>query len=326
MKHLISAICQQLRAGRPAVLCTILESHGSTPREAGAHMAVLSDGSTLDTVGGGALEAQAIRRAGELLPLKRSEAKEYLLHPNSQEDLGMVCGGSALLGFQCFLPDRDLPLLEHLEQVLFAGEPGWLRTLYRPDGSAELTLLPGEDLHLDAPRLPLVPTVEETASGLLFLEPLEKQPRALIYGGGHVGRALCAVLSLTGFAVTVCDPRREMADPLRFPGAEQVICAPFAPLPVLPGPGDYAAVMTSGHKADHTVLRQLLPTPAGYIGCIGSKRKVAYVNDLLREEGFSREDLARIHAPIGLSIGAQTPEEIAVSIAAEMIRIRRTGE
>ena len=122
----------------------------------------------------------------------------------------------------------------------------------------------------------------------------------------------------------VYDDRPEFADPALFPKAEKTLCGDFTRLSeqVTVTPEDYVVVMTRGHQADYEVLAQVLRSGAKYLGCIGSKRKLALCRERLMEAGFTEEEYARLHAPIGLAIGAQTPEEIAVSVAAEMIAVR----
>lgn len=328
MKDLISAAEQRVQHGERAVLCCVLEAEGSAPRGAGARMAVLADGTTLGTVGGGALELEATRRAGELLEAGRSEVRSLALHRDVPESLGMVCGGSVLLGFHCLVPE-DRAAVSVMERLaaLPEGMPAWLRTVWHPDGTASLTLTEGEDLHSEGERLPNKPVLNRTEAETVFLEPIFTPERVWIFGGGHVGRALVPALAAVGFAVTVVDERPALADPARFPAARQVLCGSYAELlPTLTlRHEDYAVVMTQGHLADLEVLSAVLRTPACYIGCIGSRKKAAFVNDQLREKGFSEAELARIHSPIGLPILAQTPEEIAVSITAEMILHRHGG-
>lgn len=326
MNELISALRARLQAGERAVLCTILECKGSAPRGVGAMMAVFSDGSALDTVGGGEMERRAIERAKELLLQGLSETGRYLLHPNREADIGMVCGGEVLLGFQCFLPEdaAQLAVLDELQALLSGTGRGYWETVYRADGTAGLILHGGADFHDEQPDLPNAPTLTVGETETRFIEPISRRERVYILGGGHVGRALTPALAAIGFSVTVYDAREELAQPSRYPAAERVLCGPFeALLPeVQIAPEDYVVVMTPGHKADLAVLRQALKTDATYIGCIGSAKKVAYINEQLRQEGFSSGQIARIHSPIGLPIGAQTPEEIAVSIAAQMIQHR----
>ena len=155
--------------------------------------------------------------------------------------------------------------------------------------------------------------------------PLFAAPeRAFIFGGGHIAAALAPILKSVGFLVVVMDDRAEFADPERFPDAAQVVCGDFRTLEKFFTfcESDYAVVITSGHIHDFEVEEQLLRRELAYIGVIGSRKKTAAVNAKLREAGISEEALAKVHTPIGLAIGAVTPEEIAVSIAAEMIQVR----
>lgn len=161
-----------------------------------------------------------------------------------------------------------------------------------------------------------------------LLERLTAQKVLLICGGGHVSVPVAQLGQLLGYRVLVCDDRPEFADPVRFPQADEVTCMDFAALadsPVWTECADLSVVIvTRGHAADLVCLREALRHPTAYVGMIGSQRKNAAVFDRLRAEGVPDAALARVHAPIGLAIGAETPEEIAVSIAAELIETRRT--
>ena len=154
-----------------------------------------------------------------------------------------------------------------------------------------------------------------------FLPP----ERLILLGGGHVSLALYEAALPLGFAVTVVDDRPAFASYTRFPEAREVICDSFEnALPRLTvGAGDFVCVLTRGHKDDTTCMRYLLQgNEPRYLGMIGSHRRVKGLFELLGEEGFDKERIGRVHAPIGLSIGAVTPQEIAVSIAAELIAAR----
>ncbi len=329
MKKIVSAIRKQLQIGNRVVLCSILESEGSAPRHAGAKMAVFSDGTSVGTVGGGAVEKLAIGYALELLQEGRSGTKEYLLHPNGKEDIGMVCGGNVLLGFQCLLPEwqNDLEAIRDLEGVLESACSAWLKTEFPEEGEARMTLIRKEDIHSDQQRLPQQPVLERSPGKLSLIEPVSKQYMVYIFGGGHVCEALVPALAAVGFPVTVYDERPEFAQKSRFPMAKQVLLGSYDELlsKLQIRPEDYIVIMTPGHKADCSVLSQVLKTEATYIGCIGSEKKVAYVNGQLRALGYDDRDISRIHAPIGLPILAQTPEEIAVSITAQLIYHRHGG-
>jgi xanthine dehydrogenase accessory factor len=160
----------------------------------------------------------------------------------------------------------------------------------------------------------------------VFMECIDPARRVVIAGAGHVGYALHRVLALLDFRSVVVDPRREWASGERFPGAT-LVHEPFPDGVASAGvtAADAVVLVTPGHQHDRESLRCALATPAGYIGMIGSRTKVATVFKALRDEGFGEEQIARVHAPIGLAIGAQTPAEIAIAIAAEIVAVFRKG-
>ncbi len=161
----------------------------------------------------------------------------------------------------------------------------------------------------------------------VFIEPLIPQPRAFIFGAGHISKSLSAVLSLSGFEVEVIDDRESFANRERFPGAEAVRAGEYEEIfPQLTiHDSSYIVIVTRGHRDDMRVLRWAVTTPARYVAMIGSKRKVIAVIKELEKGGLPRESFEKLHAPMGLDIGAITPEEIAVSVAAEMIAVRRSS-
>lgn len=161
----------------------------------------------------------------------------------------------------------------------------------------------------------------------VLIEVIEAPAKLVVVGGGHIGRSLCKIAAEVGFSVTVIDDRPEYAYPERFPEADRVICDDFEDaLTALPSDTNtYFVLVTRGHKQDELSLRVVLRKPWAYVGMIGSKRRTTAVLMHLEEEGFPRELLDRVHTPIGLDIGAETPEEIAVSIVAELIMVRRGG-
>ena len=322
MRELLEQTLTRLDRGEVVIWCVILSARGSTPRGPGAKMAVFADGAAHGTVGGGAVELQAIQFARTLCS-DRAVVRDYDLYSGGSEATGMVCGGWVQMAFLPLGPEhaaRIGTLLGGWDGSLAQGGDWWLELVIDRDGAFSLSLRGDTDLHSQAERLPRSPTLCASEEALRFLEPLGHSERVYVFGGGHVSAALVPVLLPLGFPVTVLDPRPELAVPERFPGAT-VLRGDFAALSdaVTLTQRDYAVVMTPGHEMDLAVLRQVLRTPACYVGCIGSRRKTAYVNQKLREEGFGEADLARVHAPIGLPIQARTPEEIAVSIAAELI-------
>jgi xanthine dehydrogenase accessory factor len=158
----------------------------------------------------------------------------------------------------------------------------------------------------------------------LFVEPVVSEPILYLFGAGHVSSQIAPLASGVGFKVVVIDDRPEFADPKKFPDAMEVYPYPFEGVldRLSIDESSYLVIVTRGHIHDRTVLAQSLNTNAKYIGMIGSRRKRNIIYENLLEEGLTQDDLDRVHAPIGLHIGAETPEEIAVSIVAELIKIR----
>ena len=160
----------------------------------------------------------------------------------------------------------------------------------------------------------------------IFVEPILPQPLLYIFGGGHISSAVARVASASGFSITIADDREAFANTERFPMADKLYTTyedAFAK--IVPNASSYLLIVTRGHRDDMRVLAWAVRTDARYIGMIGSKRKVLSVYKALEKEGYSPEEFDRVHAPVGLDIGALTPEEIAVSITAELIAVRRNA-
>jgi xanthine dehydrogenase accessory factor len=281
------------------------------------------------TVGGGTLEYQALRAARELLTLQTSRQKTYHLYPNNEEDLGMLCGGDLELFFQ-FIPGGDpttIRLMGDLVQRLEQDSDTWLfMDLSDPAGwiMAPYTAgTPFTGMELSRQELTTLarskPVLLKTGGRRLYGEPVNSAGKVLIFGGGHVAQALEPVLNTVGFRCVVFDNREEFVQRELFPTAHRLIAGDYHAIfrQVDIGPRDYVVIVT--HAFDIPVLRQVIQKDSAYLGLIGSKRKVAAVKEQLRSEGVDEEKLAAMNAPIGLGIRSETPEEIAVSIAGEMI-------
>jgi xanthine dehydrogenase accessory factor len=162
----------------------------------------------------------------------------------------------------------------------------------------------------------------------IFVEPVIPQPRAFIFGGGHVSKSLSKVANLAGFATTIIDDREAFANKERFPEAEEVYAGEYETVfPQLAVTSStYLIIVTRGHRDDMRVLKWAVSTPARYIAMIGSKRKTISVVKELEKEGIPRKAFEKIYAPMGLEIGAESPEEIAISVVAEMIAVRRSPD
>ncbi len=329
MQSVFCSAVGRLRAGEPVTLVTVTEAKGSAPRHAGAYMAVFEDGSAEGTVGGGAVEHAAQAHAKEIMD-GAGEVLRYSLTREDAAGLGMICGGDVTLLY-CPIRGGDEGAIAVFEAILAAMEarsPVWLTQALQPDGTVRLALYDGSGLILgeasdsEPPRRE-VPVFEEGELAR-FTDPVVRAGRALIFGGGHVSRALSPILASVGFPVFIFEDREEFTDIARFPGASGVKLCRFDDFlsEAAIGPEDFAVIVTRGHQADYEVLRQVLCTRAVYVGMIGSRAKVAATKEKLIADGFMWDNVARVYAPIGLAIGAETPEEIAVSIAAEMIRMR----
>ncbi|MDO4572456.1 MAG: XdhC family protein [Clostridia bacterium] len=327
MKELLDGLAAALEQGRPVVLATVLERSGSAPRGAGAAMLLFEDGAQAGTVGGGAVEYAAAREARALFRTRDSRCLVYRLNANEIAEAGMICGGTVRLLLQYIAPEpENRALFSRLRALRDAGaEAALVRSLTegRVRGMGVWNGAALEGLEADMPQGPL-DRAGLSADGRLFIEPVSRGARALIYGGGHVAQKLVPLLHFVGFRCVVCEDREIFADKRLFPDAEAALLGDFSDIAAFAGVGaeDFALVMTRGHQADYEILEQLLRTPARYIGCIGSRHKRRLTMERLAEAGFTERDRARIHLPIGLSIGAETPEEIAVSIAAELIAVR----
>jgi xanthine dehydrogenase accessory factor len=354
MDQILKALQEALESGEDTVLATVTASSGATPRGAGARMLVGKAGRLAGTVGGGAVEYQSISIAQDAIKEKRSNIHQFILTKNQIEDIGMICGGSATVHY-LHLSGDDNALLEIVKEARDAireRRPSWLVTdiseenqlglaLFtapagtnpaNPDFSVEGWTFKGfpEDhpctiALLDDPRMlcqrgHAVSLYDHT----FYVEELVVPGVVYIFGGGHVAQALVPVLAHTHFAVVVLDDREEFTNPALFPGAYDVRMCDLDHIDktVSIGPDDFVCIMTRGHKNDLDVEDQVLKTQARYIGVIGSMHKVRTVDAILMERGHSEEAVNRAISPIGLDIGGETPEEIAISIAAQLIAVR----
>ena len=307
MTAIFTRLLEEMKQGHDTVLVTIIRQSGSTPRGTGAQMLAGAGGLLCGTIGGGSVEGNSIVLAQALLREKRSTVQDYHLRYDAPETVGMVCGGDVTVHLQYIAArdDRWNALAHRVLQSIADRQ------------NAKLLL----DLNGGTPDL--VSPDAAVPEGKFAL-PLPIGERAIIFGAGHCSVALSPILQTIGFRVTVMDDRKELADPVRFPGADAVLCGDYAHLSdsLTVTEDDYVVVMTSGHTHDFTVEEQLLRGKVAYLGVIGSHNKTVAVNKLLREAGISESAIASVHTPIGIPIQAVTPEEIAISIAGEMIQVR----
>jgi xanthine dehydrogenase accessory factor len=340
----------ELEAGRDLCLATIVNQIGSAPRALGTSFFVRADGSIHGTIGGGRLEAEVMEAAAQALREGASRLLHFRMRGTEVAESDMLCGGDvdvylepvraedaaareimaaaarvAARGGRALvataLEPGPLPSLEGRKLVL--REDGQVGGLARaPELAQELAAHLAELSPPAKPSLWMQPLAD---GGKLdcFLEPILSRPMVHLFGGGHVCLPLAALVKTLGFGLTVVDDRPEFANTRRFPQADRVEVRDFAQAwDQPPGPDSYLVIITRGHIYDKEVLAQALMSRARYVGMIGSRRKRAVIYQKLLEEGFTQAELDRVHSPIGLDIGAETPEEIAVSIAAELIQER----
>lgn len=317
-----------------AIVVTIREVKGSAPRHLGAKMVVLPGGEALGTVGGGPVEARALAAARDCRTRRESGTVDVELLGAEALGAAPICGGAVGLSVE-YVEDPELyrvawKILDQGKRAILvcdsSGARGGLRAVLDAKGS----FVAGNGLAHDVDALSKAVESGQYAaseSSALVYEPIDPPERLLILGGGHVGRSLALFAVELGFRVCVGDFRPEYAAPGRFPDGVEVRCAPFAAIvAVYPfGPSTYTVVVSPGHENDIECVRAILGREYKYAGFIGSRRKTRMILDQMTAEGFDPAKVRALRAPIGADIGAETPEEIAVSILAEMIAVRRSS-
>lgn len=294
---ILASLVSDVESGRPAALCVVVRTQGSTPQPAGACMLVRGDMSTVGTLGGGCVEAEVRKRAFELLMRGgASGAFDFLLDHDFGWDDGLICGGRMHFA-ACVVRGGDQ--LEPYRQALAIAAARQPATC------------------------PIV--VEDAGRSVLYRLHLEVPPTLVIAGAGHVGRAVARLGVELAFRVVVIDDREDLASRDYFPQPVELVVGDIErTLRDLPlDPGTYVVIVTRGHQHDQRALDAVIRRPAGYIGLIGSKRKARMILDDLALSGVKPEQIAAVHTPIGLPIGAITVPEIAVSIVAELVQVRR---
>jgi xanthine dehydrogenase accessory factor len=318
-------------------VASVARRHGSLPMSGTAKMLVTAGGARVGTVGGGCLEAEITERALDVAERREPVLARHTLNAELAGDYGLTCGGTVDLVIEPVFVDETLADVYEVAIALLArGGRGILVTGRRWTSAPAKALLSDDGL-VGGASPTLIAAARRFAhdreapalrrDGLL--EAVASSPSLTVFGAGHVGRAIARVASSAGWRVTVVDDRSEYADATRLPFADSVVCCDFNDVgAVLPlGAASYCVVATRGHQHDALIVEQLLalPLPLRYLGMLGSRRKAALTRDLLMRAGTAAERLDTMRAPVGLPIGADTPEEIAVSVVAEMIAERRRG-
>ncbi|MDO4749831.1 MAG: XdhC family protein [Eubacteriales bacterium] len=334
-----------LRQNTAFAYAVIISQDGSTPRENGAKMLILPD-RIVGTIGGGPMEGTVMAIAREMLadntPMRVEEYDMSGGNPDNA-DLDSICGGACEVLIARIEPNAgNLAVFEAVAHAETAGIPSWLFYVIDQNADAALPFLLAANVdgevvglpenadaklsHLLSSPLHAAVHGEKTVGQRVVADPVGMLSVMYLFGGGHVSVEVARLAANLGFRVTVLDDREEFANKQRFPDCQCIVLDDFHDLPDLPtGKGTYILIITRGHAHDRTVLRWALernPAPR-YLGMIGSRIKRDATYESLAKEGFDPERMrTEVHCPIGLTIGAKTPAEIAVSILAEIIQIR----
>ncbi len=351
MKDVFQEGLRLMAAGEPAALSTIVSSSGSLPMSKKAKMLVTADGTIIGTVGGGCLEADVWAEARDVMDSGLSSLQKFVLTEEHAGENGLNCGGNVDIFTEPLAgsdPDGVFAeiarIREHRESAVLAtrvtgGESIASKLLVKPDGTTLGSLgdpafeLAVHESLAEKGRLPedLLEVLEvgENPDGTqlkVFLESICPEPTLYLFGGGHVSFAIARIAATVGFRIVVVDDRPMFANKERFPMVDETLTIDlekaFDQLKI--DDLSYLCAVTRGHQHDKPIVRQAVRTSAAYVGMIGSRRKIALMWKELEAEGIPKDLLDRVHAPIGLDIGADNPEEIAVSIVAELINIRRS--
>ena len=354
MRDLMPQLQQWWDDGVPFALATVVGIRGSAPREAGASLAVDRSGEVVGSVSGGCVEGAVYEAAAEVLESGVARLETYGISDEAAFDVGLTCGGILDIVVRPIARGSDGPAAATFAAVaasITAQEPvAWATVIGgdAPLGAAVAVWVDRADGSLGAVGLDAA--VVDDARGMLaqgqtalrhygadgerrhdevtvFIEAFTPPPRLLVFGAIDFAAAVARIGKYLGYHVTVCDARPVFATAKRFPDADEVVCM---------WPDKYLrsttvdartviAVLTHDPKFDGPLLEVALRTPAAYVGAMGSRRTHADRLARLREAGLTEDELARLRSPIGLDLGARTPEETAVSIAAEIIGLRWGG-
>jgi xanthine dehydrogenase accessory factor len=338
MLDILDTVETWLNEGRSIALATVVETWGSSPRQAGAKMAVTSDSAMIGSVSGGCVETAVVSEALDSLSDKRPRLLHFGVSDDTAWDVGLACGGK----ISVFVEPLDLAWWQAAGDALRMDRP--MATLIVLDGDAtgqkmlvdtETGIVyTSENLEPDLYAAFLQAAQEALSTGNsartriadldVLIDVSNPRPCLIIIGGAHVAMALNMFAKQLGFRVVLIDPRKAFATPERFPDVEMISHQyPDKILPELAlNSESYIAILTHDPKIDDPALRVALPSPAPYIGILSSRRTHEKRIERLTAAGIDPQLLTRIRTPIGLDIGAKTPEEVALCIMAEIVAVR----
>jgi len=343
-RRIAEVICEQLENDHPIVLASIVDLQGSSPRHRGAKMVVGVDGKSYGTIGGSLLEHTAIREAETVLIERQSRFMDFDLANDGADSAGMICGGKAVVLLDYISATREnVELFRSWYETVSSGKDFYFLTQVREDRNG--VSVPGHSLlfpdgtvvgHSSLP----ISLIENLKAGLhnysvttvvpigdtrVVVDPIRNLKTLYCCGAGHVAVPTAHIAAMVGFRVVVIDDRAEFANTERFPDAAQIcVVKDFnrALKGLEVGKDSFIIILTRGHQFDRMVLEQALKTDAFYIGMISSRKKREVIYQALLAKGIQQDELDHVHSPIGMDIGSETPEDIAVSIVAQLIKER----
>jgi xanthine dehydrogenase accessory factor len=354
MGDIYSEILKSIERKEKAALATIISRTGSAPRAVGAKYLIRGDGSSSGSIGGGCVEAEVWQKAQEVMEKGKSRILQFKLTAEQLAEGGLICGGNIDIFIEP-LRETFLEIYREIRRIkqtkgaallatlvsLDGGHPAEenSKTLIKPSGEKVGSLLNDKELdrkiHLESETL-----WKEKRTGLfvfqspgkdsswskaeVLLEPVFSESAVYLFGAGHVSQQIAPLAKSVQFKVVVIDDREMFANRERFPEVDEIIVSEFETcferLPI--DDSSYIVIVTRGHLYDGFVLEQAVKTEARYVGMIGSKKKIRILYQELMQKGVPKKTLDRVYAPIGVDIHSETPEEIAVSIVAQLIQVR----
>jgi xanthine dehydrogenase accessory factor len=328
MRDILETLARWKASGAKVATATVVSTERSAPRDPGAMLAVSESGDVAGSVTGGCVEPAVFEEAREVLAGGEARLRTYGIADEEAFEVGLPCGGTVHI----FVDEMDPATIDPLAKAIEEERPvARVVPVSGPNAGAERLVFADDEVSDDVGRTAQeLLAAGETAlvqvgDDDVFVDSFAPRPNMYVFGAVDHAAAVAEIGRFLGYKVTVCDARAKFVTPERFPEADELVVEwPDRFLERSPVDERTAiCVLTHDHKFDIPALKAALATNAGYIGAMGSRRTTEQRAELLRAEGVSDDELTRIHAPIGLRIGARTPQEVAVSVAAQLIEVLR---
>ena len=319
MKSIFEQLHSFLQEGQPVVLATVIEAGGSTPRGPGARMIVLENGEMIGTIGGGQVEYLVAQDAKKMFESKESRERFFGLEKGG--NAAMTCGGKLRVLLQYIeVNEKNLQLYEQIQDCISHRKNSWLCIPLSAPDDARLSIENPPPLNCTVRKQEII----EQDGNIFYVEMVSAKTALYLFGAGHVGQEVLPMMKHLGFYTVLVDPRKELANREIFPEADEIYNFPYAQLSeqLSVTDQDYVVVMTNTHHSDLEVMKQVLKKNPFYLGMMGSKKKISFITESLLEEGYTQEEIQQCYMPIGINILAETPAEIAVSVAGQIIQHR----